>query len=91
MEEIHYDITVKGSVQGVWFRKHTKINADEMDIQGYVRNMPNGDVFIEAEGNIKQLDSFLDWLHKGSPHSEVYVVEFEIKDIKEHKYFEIRR
>jgi len=91
MDKIHYNITVKGSVQGVWFRKHTKIKADEMDIQGYVRNMPNGDVFIEAEGNKKQLDIFVEWLYKGSPHSKVYVVEFELKVVKDHKYFEIVR
>ncbi len=91
MDKIHYNITVKGRVQGVWFRKHSKIKADEMDIQGYVKNMPSGDVFIEAEGSRKQLDTFVEWLHNGSPHSKVYAVEFEIKDINDHKYFEIRR
>jgi len=91
MEKLHYKITVKGRVQGVWFRKYTKMKADELEIQGYVRNLPNGDVYIEAEGNKLQLDAFVEWLHKGSPHSKVYVVETRLDDLKDHMYFEIRR
>ncbi len=91
MEKLHYDITVKGRVQGVWFRKYTKMKADELGIEGFVKNLPNGDVYIEAEGNLKQLDTFVKWLYEGSPHSKVYVVEAELKDLKDHKYFEIKR
>jgi acylphosphatase len=91
MEKLHYNITVKGRVQGVWFRKHTKMKADELDIQGFVKNLPNGDVYIEAEGTLLQLNAFIEWLHKGSPHSRVYVVETETDELKGHKYFEIKR
>ena len=91
MEKLHYDITVKGRVQGVWFRKYTKIKADELDIQGYVMNLPNGDVFAEAEGSKEQLKAFVQWLHKGSPHAMVYTVENQLKEVKDHQYFEIRR
>lgn len=91
MEKLHYDITVKGRVQGVWFRKFTKIKADELNLQGYVMNLPNGDVFAAAEGNKEQLDAFVEWLYKGSPHSMVYTVEKQLNEMKYHKYFEIKR
>lgn len=90
MEKLHYDITIKGRVQGVWFRKYTKEEADVLDIQGYVRNLPDGDVFVEAEGDKKQLDALVEWLHKGSPNSKVYVVKSKENDFKKHKHFEIR-
>jgi acylphosphatase len=91
MEKLHYKITVKGRVQGVWFRKYTKMKADELEIQGFVKNLPNGDVFIEAEGTMLQLNAFIKWLHKGSPHSKVYVVETQTGELQDHQYFEIRR
>jgi acylphosphatase len=91
MEKLHYKITVKGRVQGVWFRKYTKMKADELEIQGFVKNLPNGDVFIEAEGTMLQLNEFIKWLHKGSPHSKVYVVETQTGELQDHQYFEIRR
>ncbi len=91
MEKLHYNITVKGRVQGVWFRKHTKIKADELEIDGFVKNLPNGDVYIEAEGNKLRLDAFVEWLHKGSPHSKVYTVDTRLGDLKDYQSFEIKR
>ena len=91
MEKLHYDITVKGRVQGVWFRKFTKIKADELDLRGFVKNLPNGDVFAEAEGFKEQLEGFVEWMYKGSPHSRVYTVKSNQSELKEHKYFEIKR
>ncbi len=91
MGKLHYDIIVKGRVQGVWFRKYTKIKADELDIQGFVKNLPTGEVFTEAEGDKEKLDAFIEWLHNGSPNSMVYFVESKQNDLKNHEYFEIKR
>ena len=91
MEKLHYDITVRGRVQGVWFRKHTKMKADELGITGYVKNLSNGDVFIEAEGTLNQLEVFTEWLYEGSPHSKVYEVVTEMKEVKDYQYFTISR
>jgi acylphosphatase len=38
------DFRVTGKVQGVWFRKHTKLEADRLGLVGHVRNMPDGSV-----------------------------------------------
>lgn len=91
MEKLHYDIMVKGRVQGVWFRKYTKMEADRLNIEGFVKNLPNGDVYVEAEGDKDQLDTLVKWLHKGSPLSWVYVVESKENEFQNHKYFEISR
>ena len=47
----HLDITVKGKVQGVFYRASTKAVADQLGVKGYIRNEPNGDVSIAAEGD----------------------------------------
>jgi acylphosphatase len=46
----HYQITVSGKVQGVWFRKSTQDKARELGLRGFVRNQPDGSVYIEASG-----------------------------------------
>jgi acylphosphatase len=61
----HIKLTVKGRVQGVWFRASTKEQADKLGINGYVRNLLNGNVYIEAEGMQEQLQLFVIWCKKG--------------------------
>jgi acylphosphatase len=40
-------ITVTGKVQGVFFRQSTLEKALELGIKGFVKNMPDGSVYIE--------------------------------------------
>ena len=62
-------ITVSGKVQGVFFRHHTKTEADKLQINGFVRNEPDGTVFILAEGKSSQIKIFIEWCHRGSPNA----------------------
>ncbi len=64
MEKIK--MTVSGRVQGVGFRYMTKIVADKLQITGLVRNLDNGDVYIEAMGKKENLDLFIKTV-KASP------------------------
>ena len=82
---------ITGKVQGVWFRKYTKETADRLNIKGFVRNEPDGSVYVEAEGNEEDLDFFAAWLHKGSPLSRVDHVEIQPMEIKNYKSFTIKR
>lgn len=76
MKKVHYDIHVSGKVQGVWFRKYTKIEADKLGLKGFVRNNPDGKVYIEAEGEETLMLEFVGWLHKGAPLSKVKNVTY---------------
>ncbi len=81
---------VKGKVQGVWFRKHTKEKADELGIKGFVRNEPDGSVYLEAEGDPYAMRIFREWLYVGSPKSiveEVIVKEVPVKGFEDFKIF----
>lgn len=87
---VNYKILVKGKVQGVWFRKYTKKQADVLHLKGFVRNEPDGAVYIEVEGEEDFVLKFIDKLYIGSPHSKVTGLEFEPVDLKKFESFEIR-
>jgi acylphosphatase len=69
-EKLLYRIHVRGRVQGVGFRWSTVRTAKYHGITGFVKNMSDGSVYIEAEGTGKQLKSFVDWCIKGPGYVE---------------------
>jgi acylphosphatase len=73
--QIHLDIKVRGKVQGVNFRAFTKRKAEALGLKGIVKNMDDGSVFIEAEGEESLMNDFLNWCREGSPSSKVSKVE----------------
>jgi acylphosphatase len=85
----HIDIIVKGKVQGVFFRASTKAVADQLEVKGYVKNEPNGDVSIEAEGDNIALEMFLEWCHEGPEHAIVNLVESHEGELKNYRNFEL--
>jgi len=62
---ILYKIRVTGHVQGVGFRYSAAGEARYRDIKGFVKNLPDGSVYIEAEGSPEQLNSFVEWCKVG--------------------------
>jgi len=81
-------IQVSGKVQGVWFRASTQRKANELNIKGIVKNLPNGDVYIEAEGEEDPLKNFVKWCYQGSDHSRVdnvIILELETKSFEDFK------
>jgi len=80
-----------GKVQGVWFRAYTRDNALSLNIDGWVKNDPDGSVFGEAVGSEKNIEQFIHVLRKGSPSSRVEDVLFEENpESSQFSEFEIR-
>lgn len=67
----HIDISVSGKVQGVFFRVSAKEEAEKLGISGYAKNMNDGTVYIEAEGEEAALKGFVEWCKSGPTHAEV--------------------
>ena len=85
-------ITIKGKVQGVFFRDSTKEKADEINIRGTVENLENGDVFILAQGKKKALAEFIEWCKIGPEKAEVEEVQTEdVEDANFVKNFIVKR
>ncbi len=85
----HLDITVKGKVQGVFYRASTKAVADQLGITGTVKNTDDGSVQIEAEGTETMLGMFLEWCHEGPENAEVTSVESHEGELKNYRNFEV--
>ncbi|WP_028972742.1 acylphosphatase [Spirochaeta cellobiosiphila] len=69
------NIKVRGRVQGVGFRYSTQQKAESFGITGWVRNMPNGNVEIMAEGEDSDLKKFVDWVRIGPSGARVIDVD----------------
>ena len=86
-----YSIIVKGRVQGVSFRFATHAKALKLQLTGWVKNLPNGDVQIEAEGNETNINTLIDWCYVGPPLAKVEEVIAEEIQVRDHRNFEIKR
>jgi len=85
----HLDITVKGKVQGVFYRAATKAVADQLGVKGNIKNEPDGDVSIAAEGDAFALELFLEWCNEGPQDADVTSVESHEGELKNYRNFDI--
>lgn len=87
----HFNIYVRGRVQGVFFRASAQEKAQELSITGFAENVPGGEVYIEAEGTEENLTKFVDWCHQGPIQAQVDGVDIEEAEIEGYNTFKIRR
>jgi acylphosphatase len=85
----HVRIRVTGKVQGVYFRDTARTQATNLDIHGFVRNEPDGSVYIEAEGSDSAIRKFLIWCHQGTREAVVENVAHSTHDPVGHNGFEV--
>lgn len=64
-------INIFGRVQKVGFRFSTLQKARELKIKGFVTNLRDGSVHIEAEGQEFNVDKFVEWSKVGPPYSDI--------------------
>lgn len=84
------NIIAKGLVQGVFFRKTMKDNADKFGLFGFVQNNLDQSVYIEVEGEESKIGTFIANCWLGSSKSEVEKLEINNQEIKLYKSFEIK-
>jgi acylphosphatase len=87
---IHLNIFVSGHVQRVGYRYHAQKIAAALGITGFVKNMPDGSVYIEAEGEQAILAQFIKWCREGPSMAKVDRVNTEQAPFKGFSAFEIR-
>lgn len=84
----HLNITVFGNVTGVNFRSSCKQQAEGLNISGFAQNEPAGSVYIEAEGEMADLQRLLDWCKQGNTWAKVErvdVIEGALKNFTDFK------
>ena len=71
-------IIARGRVQGVGFRITAAQKAMQYEVNGYARNLPNGDVELEVEGPEPNVQAFIVELKKGlNPFIRIDELEIE--------------
>jgi len=84
---VHKNIVIQGWVQGVGFRYAARKIAFQYGITGFVRNLPDGSVYIEAEGSEEQVKEFVAWCHTGPARAQIYSVSIEDGSLSEFRDF----
>lgn len=82
-------ITVKGIVQGVYYRQRTKEFANQNSVTGEIKNLHGGDVHIIASGTEENLQKFIAWCNKGPETAVVSDVNVEKVPYREFEAFKI--
>ncbi|NUN10664.1 MAG: acylphosphatase [Ignavibacteriaceae bacterium] len=90
-KEFKITVTVRGVVQGVGFRYYVMRHAGKAFVKGFVKNLYNGDVYLEAEGSEENLKELIAAVKKGPYGSHVIDAVTEWHESKnEFNNFEIR-
>ncbi len=84
----HINVTIKGHVQGVGFRNTAKRQARLLGINGFVRNNYDGSVYVEVEGNDRELEEFVKWCWEGPTFAQVDEVKIKEDPFKNLGSFE---
>jgi acylphosphatase len=79
--------TIKGRVQGVFFRESTRRVAESLGITGYANNLANGDVEVLACGDPTAIDELAKWLKHGPRMAIVTeVIEREAENAESERF-----
>ena len=84
-------LTIKGKVQGVFYRATAKDVAEMLGIKGWIRNLPDNNVEITATAAENVLQKFIGWCKQGPPKAKVDEVIVEELDLQEFNDFRINR
>ena len=63
--------TIKGRVQGVWFRDSTRKVAESLGLSGHAINLNDGNVEVFACGDEAAIKQLADWLRDGPAMANV--------------------
>jgi acylphosphatase len=71
IEKASLHVTVRGRVQGVFFRASVEEQAIKLGLNGYVRNRPGNVVEVMVEGEKAKLKKLVEYLKVGPPAANV--------------------
>jgi acylphosphatase len=87
----HFNLKITGKVQGVWYRGSACNKARELGLRGFVRNLPDGSVYAEVEGEAVAVESFIAWCWEGPPLARVGNIETSEAELRGFSDFQVVR
>lgn len=76
-------VLISGRVQGVFFRASTRQKAEQIGINGWVKNTSDGKVEAVFEGDEQKVNKMINWCRQGPDLANVEDVKVEDKDSSE--------
>jgi acylphosphatase len=83
------EITVTGRVQGVGFRYSTLQVAKSLNLTGFVKNLPDDSVYIQAQGSRGSVMNLIEWCKKGPSMAMVHSVHYQFLPLGVFRSFQI--
>lgn len=70
-----HHLRIHGRVQGVWFRESMRLEAERLNVTGWVRNTADGAVEAVIQGPVGAVETLIEWARNGPPLARVDRVE----------------
>jgi acylphosphatase len=83
-------VRVRGAVQGVFFRGEARDRARSMDVGGWIRNLPDGEVEAVFEGPADRVESMVEWCKRGPAGARVEGVDVSWEEPSSEGEFHVR-
>ncbi|MCX6249640.1 MAG: acylphosphatase [Bacteroidetes bacterium] len=83
-------LRIYGKVHRIGFRFSAMQKAYHMGVNGFVQNVDDGSVYIEAEGEEENLRNFMDWCKVGPLGARIDKILMEDGIVRNYTSFDIR-
>jgi acylphosphatase len=83
------EITVSGDVKNKGYRFAAMQKAYQLGVRGTVKKNRDGTIFIEAEGDDANLESFISWCNVGPLGAKVEQLDINEVPVKNFKGFDM--
>ena len=89
-DRIRRRVTVRGRVQGVFFRDSVRRRAESQNVTGWVTNRTDGAVEAVFEGEPESVARMIEYAKTGPRHAEVDSIDVRDEEPEGLRRFEIR-
>jgi acylphosphatase len=74
-ERVTRRLTIRGRVQGVFFRESMRLEAERLGVAGWVCNRRDGSVEAVVQGTAQAVDAITAWARRGPDDAQVSAVD----------------
>ena len=85
-----YYLIFEGQIQGVGFRSFVRLQAIRLNCTGWIRNMLNGKVEAELQGNKDNIDQMIRVIRQGNQFIKVQNYFIKEISVKNENHFTVR-